>query len=741
MRILTTIALFLAAAAAVTMSVFLAVDGNLARVTGWYRFEPGKTLFNKESLDRLDDVCWMRLENLHETIECAKDEHGIWWIEKPFRDRLSPAAVQAILSFTRRATIVDTLPLNNTTRENLREFGVETTPHRITLKVRTEDGDMTTVARYTLGNASPWLADAGNGTDLLPTTYLRTDYYGRDKRIHVVSGNILGLFKDGLEALRDPHPLLFEQDSATSLSIRREGEENALHLSRISAESAWTIDSPVLTAADEDNVNTLVRGLSNLSALRVEEKADVELPAAPACRITLEHDGLQEEMCLYPPFTDKDASVCCYATVSDRPVVFVLPAERRVKRSGCYAPFINGVCKLPVLQEKAMAQVLANSNTIYTGELKLSLAELRSARFSELEMKDVARVSLRDTRVADAIRLLLIPGNAESHVDDVWMFATQDTPYRKAESAAVQRLLGGMRDIPVEEVVADARPGEQPPLEPYGLHAPDLILSLLPRPCVVRANLFGLDLPLVKDRQPRVFLLRRYPDPKTGKRAWFGTEMGGPSVCRLSTKFTRLLSLRAEKWKERQIMTFPLSAVRRLTLDFQQAPLVLNYDYIGETWDGTLAGEDVTPRINPHRAEHYVRSLQKLKVSQWLENNDEDALAALRRPAFTVRLDLEVTDYSDVEAVTVEQTQDERADAETPEDMLTEGADSDIDKRMRELATAEREVHKETRTLQIAPSDQDSDTPFFYGRIAETGELFILPYEDAQGLAGDILDM
>ena len=31
--------------------------------------------------------------------------------------------------------------------------------------------------------------------------------------------------------------------------------------------------------------------------------------------------------------------------------------------------------------------------------------------------------------------------------------------------------------------------------------------------------------------------------------------------------------------------------------------------------------------------------------------------------------------------------------------------------------------------------------PFFYGRLKETGELFILRYEDAQGLAGDMLDL
>lgn len=245
---------------------------------------------------------------------------------------------------------------------------------------------------------------------------------------------------------------------------------------------------------------------------------------------------------------------------------------------------------------------------------------------------------------------------------------------------------------------------------------------------------------MVKDRLPRTFMLRRFADPTTGRRAWFGSEIGSNSICMLSTKFTRMLSLRAEKWKDRNLLDFPISAVRRLTLDFQQAPLVLDYEYMGETWSGTLKGEDITPRINPHRAAFYLRQLQKLKVSQWLDAADEEALAALQNPAFAVKLELEMTDYSDAEDAVVEQAEDTTvtspADSEA---MLQEaGEDADI---LRSLATMERKTHSVVRTIQIAPAAYDSDRPFFYGRVQETGKLFILPYEDAQSLAGDFLDM
>lgn len=726
------------------MATFLAVDGNLARITGWYRFEPGMPLFSEENMHYLNDVCWMRIQDLHDEIVCAKDEQGTWWIIKPFKDRLAPAVVEAIFGFTANARLVDTLPLNNITRGNMREFGVETSPHRITLKRPDGKDHLTTVARYTLGSTSPWLADAGDGETLFPTTYLRTNFYGRDKRIHVVSGNILHIFKEGLEALRDPSPLQFEQDALREISIiQTDSARPELRLSRISAEAPWSIVSPVITGADEDNVSKLVRSLLNLKAIRVEDAIEINLTDKPEITIRLSGTWGERphEIRIFKKFSQEgDDQQYCHATVNDRPVVFTLQAEPRTNHTGSYARLIKAICELPVLPQKSMAQVRQANKRIAVSEIPTSLSSLRSMKFTDMDTKDIARFSLRTTRGNGALRMLLIPGDAESKVEDTWMFATAGTRYQQAESSQVSRFLSGLSNIPVEKVVADAAPGEDmaPLLAQYGLNDPDYILSVLPRPCMVRATIFGHDLPMVKDRLPRTFLLRRFADPSTGRRAWYGSELGSNSISLLSTKFTRMLSLRAEKWKDRNLLHFPISAVRRLTLGFQQAPLVLDYEYMGETWSGTLKGEDITPRINPHRAAFYLRQLQKLKVSQWLDPADEDALAALRNPAFSIKLELEMTDYSDAEETVVEQAEDISS---ATADMLQESTDDADAAILRSLATMERKTHSVIRTLQIAPAAYDSDRPFFYGRVLETNQLFVIPYEDAQALAGDFLDM
>lgn len=754
MRIFTTILLALLAILSVTASVFLTVDGNLARLTGWYSFKPGMSLFTTENTGKLKDVRWMRIRDLHDIIECEKEADGTWWIVKPFRDRLDPAVAESILTFTERARVVDTLPLNKNTRSRLREYGVQSNPHTITLKATDGSADgLSTVARYTLGNASPWLADAGDGKSVIPTSYLRTDFYGKDKRIHVVSGNILNIFKEGLAALRDPRPLLFTPDELRELTISTPGEKAPLILKRASAEAPWNIVSPCITAADQDKVNNLVASFAQLQAARVQDSTDCTPQGTPTRTIEIKSEGHPTpiKLTLYSSFPSQtDGQQLCHATVNDRPVVFTLQAQPRVSRKGSYSRIVNSICNLPVLPTKAMAQLRSVSGNIYTADLPLELAELRSLKFTDLVDKDVERVVLRANDSKESLRLLLIPGELESEVSDVWMYSVGNAPFEAAEELVVRRFINGLGSIPVRGVEADLLPGEDPRklMARFGLDNPYYSLYIRPKSCMYRATLFGVDLPLVKDRDARIFYIARYRDPQTGKGKWVGMEQGGSSVYWLSTRLTRTLSLSPNTWRARNLVSFPISALRKLTLNYQQAPLELEYDYIGETWSGKLGGEDVTPRINPHRAQYYIRQLQKLKTTEWLDKNDEYALESLRNPVFSVKLDLEITDYSDADVVVMdasEQNYDELApdysDSRTDKAREALQETTETDAALRALALQERKTHARTITIEVAPSDQHSDKPFFYGRIRETGEIFILPFEEAQGLAGSILDM
>lgn len=763
MRVLSTILLALLAAFLVTCAVFLTVDGNLARITGWYRFEPGRPLFTEASAQRLQDVDWMRIADLHDRIECVRDPDHSWWIVSPFRDRMSQQAVDAILSFTANAKLVDTLPLNKTVKGSMREFGVETSPHTITLKVPKDDQDHTTIARYTLGSTAPWLADAGDGKNLIRTTYLRTDYYSRDKRVHVVTGNVLDIFRNGLYALRDPFVLRITPRQVRELTIENlgAGDSPALQVQRASAESPWVIQTPILTQANQETLDNLVVKLSRLNAIRVEDPSAVTLSEQPQWRIRIKQQGEQKEhvLTLYPAFAaSADAQKLCYATVDDRPVVFTLEAEPRVRRRGCYSRLISYALELPVLPTDTRAKLLSNNGTVYTQDLPLQLDALRSKQFADIQLNDVYRVMLMCRETRYPVTFTHIPGDKESGVQDTWMYSAEGRPYAEAEQDLVNAFIRGLSEIPVDRILEDIPLGasRREAMQRYGLNHPYYTLAVLPTPCKLRATIFGVSLPLIKNRSARTFYISRHNDPETGRHMWVGMERGGNTIYKLSSKMTHMFSMRNLRWKNRNLFHFPISALRKLTLGFQQQPLELEYDYIGESWVGKMGGEDVTPRINPHRAVYYVRQLQKLRVEQWVAPGDIDAIRALAHPVFSVKLDLELTDYSDAEAVVIEQSDDTSSmtsgtlplgipgqstppTMEKVKELLTE--DSETDAALRKLALTEHPVIKKTLTLEIALSNDPSDEPFFYGRIRETGEMFVLNFQDAQALAASILDM
>ena len=244
MKLFKTILMGAIAALLVTASVFLTIDGNLAKLTGWYRVTPGMPLFTSEHAAQFDQVCWMRLRTLTDTVECIKDDKGVWWIISPFRDKLNPEIASRLLTFATHATIVDTLDVSDNEGElaqNLRDFGFESDFWDITLKIPQNDSadELTTAARFTLGKKAPWVSITDDGKHSVDTTYLKTNFYGADDRVHVVnSGDMTSLFSRGVVGLRDPQPLRFDPNELTSISISL-ADGNKYLLNRKNADAPW----------------------------------------------------------------------------------------------------------------------------------------------------------------------------------------------------------------------------------------------------------------------------------------------------------------------------------------------------------------------------------------------------------------------------------------------------------------------------------------------------------------------
>ncbi len=172
----------------------------------------------------------------------------------------------------------------------------------------------------------------------------------------------------------------------------------------------------------------------------------------------------------------------------------------------------------------------------------------------------------------------------------------------------------------------------------------------------------------------------------------------------------------------------------------------MQYDNIGDSWTATLDGKDISAHINPSRARNVLFNLLKVRVQQWLEPNDADALAKLRHPAFTLKLKLEVNELENTQGVVMDETDVDlkrQTPFESSEDIaaanLTEDAQSAQDEALRAIAMGNFETKTQYLTLQITPMNDSIDNAFF-GRVVETGQLFILHKSAAHSLIINPID-
>ena len=141
-----------------------------------------------------------------------------------------------------------------------------------------------TVARYTLGSPAPWLVDDPENKTTDDTTYMQTDFYGRDTRILVGTGNILPLFKSGIRQLRDHRPLLLHPAMPASIEINNRGQRIALK--RETPGSPWKITYPLSLDTDPAMMDVLLGTLQKLTAVRVYNPEETSVPDMTDDQIT-----------------------------------------------------------------------------------------------------------------------------------------------------------------------------------------------------------------------------------------------------------------------------------------------------------------------------------------------------------------------------------------------------------------------------------------------------------------------
>lgn len=686
MRILRFILLVLVTLAAIGAAVLLTIDGNLSRIIGRTAFSSGERLF-PYTKEEMNEISWMRINCGGDMAEFRRRPNGVWWGEKPWDDRMDPRAAAAILQYTYSTSIVDALPLHKIDSASLKEFGVKTTPITITLKEMSADGRRSsTMARYTLGFTAPWLVDDTENQTTDDTTYMQTDFYGRDSRILVGTGNILPLFKSGIRQLRDHRPLLIHPAMPASIEINNKGQRIALERPSPDPRTPWKITYPLPLDTDPQMMDVLLGTLQKLTAVRVYDPEETSVPDMTDDQVTsvsirnftgrLAGDGkslaVEEKpvtLRIYPPSDNSNLAELVKATVSDRKAVFELAQTTGSNKE------VPGVRNIP-----------------------LDLNLLRSKQLTDIGDYKITGLSIRRSLQDYPTIVRFVQGDEKTGQQPTWMYTAEGSRYQEVNPDHLVSLLKTVKTGNVAGFASD----KATDLAVYGLDNPllTLTMSLLPKP----------------NEEPRPPVTVFFSKGTDG--SWYARQSGKPTVVMLDNEYMKNFTANALAWKKKSLLSFNRYNLKEMHLERigSGGALVLKFDRLDDSWTASKDGRDETLNINPNRANRYLDELEKMEVVSWLPYTNPEAREALKKPVFRLKLVIQV--YKDA-------SRQEHREI-TGKDGIT--------------FSAEPEMEEKTISMEIAPAGEAGFSRFYYGKINTTPYYFILNMDSVRLLGASLAE-
>lgn len=686
MRILRFILLVLVTLAAIGAAVLLTIDGNLSRIIGRTAFSSGERLF-PYTKEEMNEISWMRINCGGDMAEFRRRPNGVWWGEKPWDDRMDPRAAAAILQYTYSTSIVDALPLHKIDSASLKEFGVKTTPITITLKEMSADGRRSsTMARYTLGSTAPWLVDDTENQTTDDTTYMQTDFYGRDSRILVGTGNILPLFKSGIRQLRDHRPLLIHPAMPASIEINNKGQRIALERPSPDPRTPWKITYPLPLDTDPQMMDVLLGTLQKLTAVRVYDPEETSVPDMTDDQVTsvsirnftgrLAGDGkslaVEEKpvtLRIYPPSDNSNLAELVKATVSDRKAVFELAQTTGSNKE------VPGVRNIP-----------------------LDLNLLRSKQLTDIGDYKITGLSIRRSLQDYPTIVRFVQGDEKTGQQPTWMYTAEGSRYQEVNPDHLVSLLKTVKTGNVAGFASD----KATDLAVYGLDNPllTLTMSLLPKP----------------NEEPRPPVTVFFSKGTDG--SWYARQSGKPTVVMLDNEYMKNFTANALAWKKKSLLSFNRYNLKEMHLERigSGGPLVLKFDRLDDSWTASKDGRDETLNINPNRANRYLDELEKMEVVSWLPYTNPEAREALKKPVFRLKLVIQVYKAA---------SQQEHREV-TGKDGVT--------------FSAEPEMEEKTISMEIAPAGEAGFSRFYYGKINTTPYYFILNMDSVRLLGATLAE-
>lgn len=442
------------------------------------------------------------------------------------------------------------------------------------VKIRLEDAARRPLANYKLGRATSWKAEVEGEEQPVSTVFIQPREKGRRDHVYICAGDITPLFKDGLKFLRDHRPFYFNPVGLSKIRIR--SQQGDLTLGRENPKSPWRIVKPLDLPTDPAALKKLLEGLFELRAARVSDRAATTPPASDAAakpgQIAITSFGSESETVLEILPPESPDAHEVRATVSDR---------------------ANTLFDLPLKPESGLVSL---------ADLPLAMNDLRDPTLTRLNIASLGAISIKPATGPEILITREPPKPWMTVIDGVPREANEENLFALLKAVTTSRATGFVSDAATD-------------FTPWGLDRPVLTLRFIGHDNQVLELRFGMD------TRGGVFVNR----------------LGTPNVMRVDPALLSSISVRSYEWRHSRLWSVNrvnLLAIRRV--DNGGSPLELKYQFNTEAWQASRDSEDLTPKLDPARANFMLTALEGLKVCRWLATDDEKAAAALQKPSLSL---------------------------------------------------------------------------------------------------------
>ncbi len=504
------------------------------------------------------------------------------------------------------------------------------------VNIRLEGKNHTPLARYKMGRVTPWLATVKDVEKPVPTVFIQPRDGGRKRFIYACTGDISPLFKDGLKFLRDHRPFYFNPVALQKVRIR--AEQGELTLGRETPQSPWRVVKPLDLATDPAAIKSLIEGLYELQAVKISDRASVTLPTngtlAKSGQIALTSFGSDAESVLEIFPRETPESRDALASISDRP---------------------DTIFSLPLKPEP---------NLVSLADLPLAINDLRDATLTNLNIQSLRGILIQPATGSEILISRTPPQPWTASIDGQSQEANEERLFTLLKAVTEGRAIGFETDAATD-------------FTPWGLHRPFLKLSFLGKDNQAINLAFGID----------------------GKGGFFANRLGTPTVMRVDQSLVASIAVRPYEWRPARLWSLDRVNLMAIERKFGAGlPLMLRYDFNKEEWTASRDNKDITPSLDPARANFMLGILEGLKVNRWLSPDDESAAKALLSPTLTFKV--------------VEKTTNDLGDF----------------------------TGLVSREITLAPGSAGANPAFYYGRLNSDAHPFLLDRDSYSKLATDLFE-